>query len=79
MPFPGGLAWINKSPQQVHLTGWLWGVNGAASVVSSVLAALIAMTFGFNWVLRGGALCYMLAWLLVIVQVRASPAQSHPQ
>jgi hypothetical protein len=79
MPFPGGLAWIAQSPQQVYLTGWLWGVNGAASVVSAVLAALIAMTFGFNWVLRGGALCYLLAWLLVMGLGRSSFAQRHPR
>jgi hypothetical protein len=42
---------------------WIWAVNGAASVVASVLSALLALTFGFSWVLRLGALCYAGAWL----------------
>ncbi|MEW5941364.1 MAG: hypothetical protein AB1750_16995, partial [Chloroflexota bacterium] len=42
---------------------WVWAVNGAASVVASILSALLALTFGFNWVLRIGALCYAGAWL----------------
>ncbi len=60
IPFPRGLAWLE--PRAPHLVPWAWGVNGAASVVSSVLAALLALTFGFNWVLVAGALCYTGAW-----------------
>jgi len=30
-----------------------------------ILAALLALTFGFSWVLRLGALCYAGAWLMV--------------
>jgi hypothetical protein len=40
-------------------------VNGAASVIAAVLAALLALSFGFNWVFRLGALCYTVALLLV--------------
>ncbi|MBA4379524.1 MAG: hypothetical protein C0393_02360 [Anaerolinea sp.] len=53
---------------------WLWAVNGAASVVASVLAALLALTFGFSWVLRIGALCYLAAW--ITEWVRPRPASS---
>jgi hypothetical protein len=40
-------------------------VNGAASVVGSVCAALLALSFGFSWVLIAGALCYGGALLLM--------------
>jgi len=59
VPFPGGLTYLEKSVPQ--LIPWVWGVNGAASVISSVLAALIALSFGFNWVLTIGAGCYLAA------------------
>ncbi|MFZ5912276.1 MAG: hypothetical protein ACOYYU_19900 [Chloroflexota bacterium] len=45
---------------------WVWAVNGAASVVASILSALLALTFGFSWVLRLGALCYAGAWLTAL-------------
>jgi hypothetical protein len=44
---------------------WIWAVNGATSVVSSILAALLTLTFGFDWVLRMGAVGYAAAWLMV--------------
>jgi hypothetical protein len=50
---------------QVQGIPWVWAVNGAASVVASILSALLALTFGFNWVLRLGALCYAIAWFTV--------------
>ncbi|HOU15798.1 MAG TPA: hypothetical protein PKZ84_22060 [Anaerolineae bacterium] len=60
MPFPQGLRRLAATPQRIP---WAWGVNGALSVVASVLAALLALSFGFDVVLIGGALCYAGAWL----------------
>ena len=31
-----------------QLAPWLWGVNGATSVLASVLAVVIAMIFGIS-------------------------------
>ncbi len=60
MPFPLGLRWLDAhAPQAVP---WAWGVNGAASVVASVLAALLSLAAGFRWVLIVGVLCYVGAW-----------------
>jgi hypothetical protein len=73
IPFPAGIQWL----QSLHSEGtvaqhphipWVWAANGAASVVASVLAALLALTFGFNWVLRLGALCYAGALLTVLAR-----------
>jgi hypothetical protein len=56
MPFPLGLARLRDlAPVTVP---WAWGVNGAASVIASVLAALLALSFGFRVVLLIGAACY---------------------
>lgn len=71
IPFPAGIQWLQSSflsaqtgVEQPHIP-WVWATNGAASVVASVLAALLALTFGFNWVLWIGALCYTGALLTV--------------
>ncbi len=66
-----GLAGRASQPSAIP---WLWAVNGAASVVASVLAALLALTFGFSWVLRIGALCYLAAWITEWVRPRPAPS-----
>jgi hypothetical protein len=55
IPFPGGLRGLHPGMP----VAWVWAVNGAASVVASVLAALLALSLGFSWVLWIGALCYL--------------------
>jgi hypothetical protein len=62
MPFPKGLALVeSRGPGMV---AWAWGVNGATSVVASILAALLALSFGFSVVLIAGAACYLAAWVM---------------
>lgn len=46
MPFPMALTRISGSAQA--LIPWAWGINGCASVISAILAPLIAMQFGFT-------------------------------
>jgi hypothetical protein len=71
VPFAGGIRWLqtihplSEPEDEQKEIPWVWAVNGATSVVAAVLAALLALTFGFNWVLRAGALCYAGAWLTV--------------
>jgi hypothetical protein len=59
IPFPKGIAWLERSSP--NLIPWAWGVNGAVSVVASVLAALVALSAGFTVVLVAGAICYGVA------------------
>jgi hypothetical protein len=60
IPFPGGLAWLqDRAP---GLIPWAWAVNGCTSVLASVLAALVALSAGFSWVLGAAALAYAGAW-----------------
>jgi hypothetical protein len=71
--FPNGIAWGVARQGSPALIPWIWATNGSFSVVASVLAALLALSFGFNWVLRLGALCYALAWLAVRASARGDP------
>ncbi len=59
MPFP--LAWQRLQAARPALLPWAWGVNGCASVLASVLATLLAMSFGFRVVLFCAAALYLLA------------------
>jgi len=61
MPFPALLARLQE--ENSTLVPWAWGVNGAVSVVASVLAAMIALSWGFGAVLAIGAGCYLGAAL----------------
>jgi hypothetical protein len=43
---------------------WAWAANGSASVISAVLAAMLALSFGFTVVLVIGAGLYLAATLI---------------
>jgi hypothetical protein len=62
--FPGGVAWLERWSASEHIP-WVWAANGAASVISAVLAALLALSWGFNFVFLLGAGCYAGAWLAI--------------
>lgn len=44
---------------------WFWAINGACSVVASVMSLAFAMTFGFTAVAWIGVVLYLVAWALV--------------
>ena len=44
---------------------WAWGINGCASVVSGILATLLAVHLGFNVVVGLAAGLYLFAALLL--------------
>jgi hypothetical protein len=69
MPFPGGIRWLTLRGDEATIP-WAWGINGAMSVIAAVLAAILATSIGFNWVLRIGALCYCVALLMVGMDYR---------
>ncbi len=60
IPFARGLAAIRPV---TDLLPWAWAINGGASVISGVLAVLLALSGGFSGVLWAGAALYGIAWL----------------
>ncbi|MGD2039565.1 MAG: hypothetical protein PVH11_01985 [Anaerolineae bacterium] len=60
-PFPRGLAWLEQ--HHPNMIPWAWAINGCTSVLASVLAALLALSAGYSWVLIAAALAYAGAWL----------------
>ncbi len=61
MPFPLGLSALGeRAPGWVP---WAWAINGCASVVGAVLAALLAIHLGFTALLLGALLPYWAAAL----------------
>jgi spermidine synthase len=75
MPFPTGLRALASIPVpefpaagkgefQENAVEWAWAMNAGSSVLGSVLAMVIAIQFGLNVTLAGGAGAYVLAILL---------------
>ena len=69
MPFPLALARLKASAP--HLVPWAWGINGCASVLSAILATMLAMTFGTRMVVLTAAALYLLAGLTFAGTLRA--------
>lgn len=59
IPFPLGLAKLNDLAPE--MTPWAWGINGCASVVSTVLATLLAIHVGFSVVVLFALVFYAIA------------------
>ncbi|NIO71886.1 MAG: hypothetical protein GTN71_23400 [Anaerolineae bacterium] len=56
IPFPGGIALLDRLAPD--LIPWAWGINGCLSVLASILSTMLAISFGFSWVLVGASLAY---------------------
>jgi SAM-dependent methyltransferase len=61
MPFPLGLERVGSG--MPGFIPWAWGINGCASVVSAVMASLLAIQFGFTVVIISALLLYLAASL----------------
>ena len=62
IPFPVGLDFLAK--ESPSLIPWAWGINGCASVISAILATLIAIDFGFVVVTILALVFYLLAFIV---------------
>ena len=65
IPFPSGIRAL-KQENKESLIPWMWGINGAASVLGSALAVAIAIKIGFTAAGLTGAGCYLLIGLIYI-------------
>jgi predicted membrane-bound spermidine synthase len=62
MPFPLGMRQILNNPVQ---RAYAWSVNGCASVLSSVIAAQIAISFGIPLIAAFAVLTYLMAFTVI--------------
>ena len=74
VPFPRAIRMLGG--QAPALVPWAWAVNGSASVVSAILATVLALSFGFTWVILGGAAAYMAAASAALVWQRRGSVRS---
>lgn len=64
IPFPMGLNILHeRSPSLVPVA---WAINGCLSVLSPVLAIMIALSTGFTSIIWIGAAAYLIAYFLII-------------
>jgi spermidine synthase len=61
MPLPISMQFASRSEATRNLTPWLWGINGATSVLASVIAVVIAMSAGITASFWVGFGCYAVA------------------
>ncbi|MCH8328963.1 MAG: hypothetical protein IIB81_01055, partial [Nanoarchaeota archaeon] len=60
-PFPLGIRAIKK-----ELIAWAWAVNGSASVLSPILAIMLALFFGYNFVLFLAGIVYLIGLAFIM-------------
>jgi spermidine synthase len=65
MPFPLGIRLMSE--KRSWMVPWVWGINGALSVVASVLSVIVAIYNGFSTALIIGALSYFGVLLLALL------------
>lgn len=70
MFFPLGIKLVNRVDSK--MVPWAWGVNGMSSVVSTVLAIILAMNYGFNFVGYLAIMVYLAGAGSILVAQRAT-------
>jgi spermidine synthase len=74
LPFPLGLDRLKAVAPE--LVPWAWGINGCASVVSPVLATLLAVHLGFSAVIAMALVLYLALMLAVPTPGRSATGLS---
>lgn len=78
VPFPAGIQLLPAQVKNPENISWFWAANGSASVISAILAALLAISFGYHWVLISGAIAYTLAFLAKNLSTPDFTTPHHP-
>jgi len=60
IPFPSGIRLLDRLSHE--MVPWVWGINGASSVLGSVIALIFAVNFGYNFTLAAGMAIYTVAF-----------------
>jgi hypothetical protein len=64
MPFPLGIRLAAKTNQK--LIPWAWCANGCSSVLSSIGALMIAISFSFSTVFLLAIVVYFCAFIIIV-------------
>ena len=72
IPFPTGIQ-ILKQNNLVKYIPWMYGVNGIFSVLGSISAVILSMTFGFTTSFFAGLSMYLIIYIFLI----SSPKNSN--
>ena len=76
MLFPSGIDVVRRT--QAQFVPWAWGINGCASVVATVAAVMLAMSYGFRFVTVLALACYLIGVLGIRVAARGALAPEIP-
>jgi hypothetical protein len=77
IPFPSAMRILNVTSNES--IPWVWGINGAMSVLGSVLATVSGILFGFSNAILFGAATYLVAFLCAAVWLRMKAQQTQIQ
>jgi hypothetical protein len=68
MAFPRGMRYARED--DAAPAAWYWGINGAFSVISSVLAVVVAIFWGVTATLLVGLVAYLIAFAALYCRVK---------
>jgi hypothetical protein len=74
MAFPLGMSLAGRTAPS--LTPWLWGINGATSVLASVLGICISLTWSISTAFWTGVAAYVVALLAYRASVARVPSET---
>jgi hypothetical protein len=75
MAFPLGIRQLEKD--QPAMIPWVWGINGACSVLGSIAAWGASLNFGYTTTLYCGLIVYGIAGLALVKRTRFCAASAN--
>jgi hypothetical protein len=64
IPFPTGIQILKQNKMEKYIP-WMYGVNGILTVLGSILAVTLSMTFGFSITFLTGLSIYFILFLII--------------
>jgi hypothetical protein len=66
MAFPLGIRLLEQDGRS--MIPWVWGINGACSVMGSIIAWGFSLNFGYNFTLWAATAVYGCAFLIMVLK-----------
>jgi hypothetical protein len=74
MPFPLGIRLVDRI--NPGLVAWAWGVNGFSSVVGSIVAVMVAQSYGFSVAIGAAVVAYLMSLVAIRLVDGRQPASA---